>query len=257
VSNSAVTISSGSGADVEFTFGAVTGWVRCSVSRQFTNSTGSPVTYSNLSCFLYPDRNSTNAATIYAWGAQVEAGIGASSLIPTGASTATRSADKMSMTDISTMQWNQTAGTFLLHMDVAAETNTSSFPAFMGMYTATPVRVVRVLLNNSSGTNPRIGTDTWTSTPSQILTNLVSRSSAPTVFKHAFALSNTGQSLVQVTNGGAATTTTGTGTMQTATRLLWHQDPSALDTEYFPVHLRTIKYWPTALPNATIQALTT
>lgn len=226
-----------------------TTWVRVSVT--FTTPVGC------TSIFVYPTSSDSGTVDLLLWGAQVEAGSGASSYIPTGASQVQRLADKMSMTDISTMQWNQTQGTFFLHMDVAAETNFSSFPAFMGMYTATPVRVVRVLLNNSSGTNPRIGTDTWTSTPTQILASLVTRSTAPTAFKHAFALSNTGQSLAQVVNGGAVTTTTGTGTLGTPTRLLWHQDPSAGDTEYFPVHIRTIKYWPTALSNATIQALTT
>jgi len=155
------------------------------------------------------------------------------------------------------MQWNQTAGTFALHMDVAAETNTSGFPAFMGMYTATPVRVVRFLLNNSSGTNPRIGNDTWTATPTQILSSLVTRSTAPTAFKFAVSLSNTGQTVNQVVNAGSVTTTSGTGTMQTPTRVLWHQDPSAGDSEYFPIHIRSLKYWPTTLPNAQLQALTT
>ena len=191
------------------------------------------------------------------WGAQLETGSGASSYIPTGASTVTRNADKMSMTNITSMQWNQTAGTFYLHMDVAAETNTINFSTMMGMYTATPVRVVRFLLNNSSGTNPRISCNTWTTVPEQILSSLITRSTAPTVFKYAAALSNTGQALSHVVNNGSVTTVTGTGTLQTPTRLLWHQDPSAGDTEYFPVHIRSMKYWPTNLPDATLKSLTT
>lgn len=252
-----VTSASGVNATLTRTVLAASGWYRYALT--FTHPLAVGAATPDFNVFVKQTvayaGNGTNYMDVY--GFMLEAGSGVSSYIPTGASTVTRLADKMSMTDISTMQWNQTQGTFLLHMDVAAETNFSSFPAFMGMYTATPVRVVRVLLNNSSGTNPRIGTDTWTSTPTQILTSLVTRSTAPTAFKHALALSNTGQSLAQVVNGGAVTTTTGTGTLGTPTRLLWHQDPSAGDTEYFPVHIRTIKYWPTALPNATIQALTT
>jgi len=224
-------------------------WVRVSVS--FTTPVGC------TSIYVYPASSDSGTVDLLVWGAQVEAGSGASSYIPTGASQVTRNADKMSMTDITTMQWNQTAGTFFLHMDVAAETNTSSFPAMMGMYTATPVRVVRILLNNSSGTNPRIGLDSWTTAPAQILASLLTRSTAPTAFKYAAALSNTGQALSHVVNNGSVTTATGTGTLQTPTRLLWHQDPSAGDTEYFPVHLRTVKYWPTNLPDATLKAITT
>ena len=195
-------------------------------------------------------------ADVLVYGAQLELGSGASSYIPTGASQVTRNADKMSMADISTMQWNQTAGTFSLHMNVSAETNTSSFPTFMGMYTATPVRVVRFLLNNSSGTTPRMGNDTWTATPSQIVSNIITRPFAPNAFKYAVSLSNTGQTLNQVVNAGTVVTTSGTGTMQTPTQLLWNQDPSSLDIEYFPIHMRSLKYWPTALPDAQLTSIT-
>jgi hypothetical protein len=199
----------------------------------------------------------SNAATVDLWGLQLETGSGASSYIPTGASTATRNADKMSLLDITPMQWNQTDGTFVLSMDVAAETNTTSFPAAWGMYTATPVRVIRNLINNSSGTNPRLFVDTWTSAPTQIFSQSISRPASPALTKFAFALSNSGQAIAMCVNNGAITTGSGTGTMQTPTRLLFHQDPSATDTEYFPIHIRSFKYWPTSLSNAQLQSLTT
>ena len=252
-----VTSASGVNATLTRTVLAASGWYRYALT--FTHPSAVGAATPDFNVFVNQTTayvgNGTNYMDVY--GFMLEAGSGASSYIPTGASQGTRNADKMSMTDISTMQWNQTAGTFALHMDVAAETNTSSFPAFMGMYTATPVRVVRFLLNNSSGTNPRIGNDTWTATPTQILSILVTRSTAPTAFKFAVSLSNTGQTANQVVNAGSVTTTSGTGTLQTPTRLLWHQDPSALDTEYFPIHIRSMKYWPTALPNAQLQSLTT
>lgn len=224
-----------------------TTWTRYSYSYVAVSASGP----------LIQSASGTATGEFEMWGFQLEAGSGASSYIPTGASQGFRAADKMSMTDISTMQWNQTEGTFALNMDVAAETNTSSFPAFMGMYTATPVRVVRFLLNNSSGTNPRIGNDTSTATPSQILIGFVNRSATPAAFKFAVALSNTGQTINQVINAGSAITTSGTGTLQTPTRVFWHQDPSTSDPDYFPIHIRTMKYWPVALPNAQLQALTT
>jgi hypothetical protein len=227
------------------------GWYRCTA----TITTGAVPTGTNPRLLI--DVVGTTGVSVLVYGLQLEAGSGASSYIPTGASQVTRNADKMSMTDISTMQWNQTAGTFCLHMDVAAETNTNAFPTFMGMYTVTPVRVIRFLLNNSSGINPRIGNDTWTATPSQIVSNVNNtRPVAPTAFKYAVSLFNTGQTISQVVNAGTVVTTSGTGTMQIPTRLLWHQDPSAGDTEYFPIHIRLLKYWSTALPDAQLTSIT-
>ena len=211
------------------------------------------------SVYVYPLSQSSGTSNILVWGAQLEAGIGVSSYIPTGVSTATRNADKMSLLDITPMQWNQTAGTFALSMDVAAETNTTSFPAAWGMYTASapPVRVIRNLINNSNGTNPRLFVDTWTSAPTQIFSQSISRPASPALTKFAFALSNSGQEIAMCVNNGAITTGSGTGTMQTPTRLLFHRDPSADDTEYFPIHIRSFKYWPTSLSNAQLQSLTT
>jgi len=234
------------------------GWYRVSISMTVTGTLTSlnhRIVLSNGIATSYA--NSGTALGLLVWGAQLEAGSGASSYIPTGASQGSRSADKMSMTDITTMQWNQAAGTFFLHMDVAAETNTSGFQTMMGMYTAAPVRVVRFPINNSSGSNPRIGCNTWSSAPANIVDSNITRPAAPTAFKYAAALSNTGQALNHVVNNGSVTTVTATGTLQTPTRLLWHQDPSAVDSEYFPIHIRSMKYWPTNLPDATLKAITT
>ena len=248
------------------------GWWRCEMNASVTAGTehawgfvGVPSSGATLSGIGAQYTGTGNAADgIYCYGFQVEGGSAATSYIPTGASQGSRAADKMSMNDITTMQWNQEAGTFFLHMDVAAETSlvTSGSTAWLGMYTATPVRVIRFKLYNGSGTTPRVGIDTWASTPvsdpAEILASTgVIRPVAPTIFKYAAALSNTGQALSHVANNGTVVTATGTGTMPTPTRLLWHQDPSQLDSQYFPVHLRSMKYWPTNLPNAQLQAITT
>ena len=208
---------------------------------------------------VYISNNSTSvAADVLIWGAQLEAGAGASSHIPTGTATVTRAADQLTMSNIALMQWNQTAGTFLWDMDVQAETNISTFaPAFAGMYRAGPVRVIRFQLNNSLGTNPRIGSDTWTASPSSIVTTSLHTRPVGTPFKAAVAFANTGQSLTYCINGTVQTTATGTGTLATPTLFLMHQDPSAADTEYFPIHLRRLKYWPTNLSSSDLRSITT
>ena len=196
-------------------------------------------------------------ADVLVYGCQMEAGSGASSYIPTGSSTVTRAADKLSMTNISLMGWNQTAGTFLWDMDVQSETNRSSYPAFAGMYRAGPVRVVRFQLNNSSGTTPRIGGDTWTAAPGAIVTGAFYTRPVGTPFKAAVAFANTGQSMTYCINGTVQSAVTGTGTLATPTLFLMHQDPSAADTEYFPIHLRQLKYWPTNLSSSDLRSITT
>lgn len=224
-------------------------WVRVSVS--FTTPAGC------TSVYVYPCSSDSGSVDLLVWGAQVEAGSGASSYTPTGSSTVTRAADKLTMSNISLMGWNQTAGTFLWDMDVQSETNTSSFPAFAGMYRAGPVRVIRFQLNNSSGTNPRIGGGTWTATPSALVADTFYTRSVATPFKAAVAFANTGQSMTYCINGTVQSTATGTGTLATPTLFLMHQDPSAADTEYFPIHLRQLKYWPTNLSSSDLRSITT
>ena len=242
----------GTGA-IQYTLNNGTNWTTQAITSSWVRYTFAATTAAQQVGF----RIVANDDAIEIWGAQLEAGAAATSYIPTTTATVTRAADKLSMTDISTIQWNQTAGTFLWDMDVQSETNTSSFPAFAGMYRAGPVRVIRFQLNNSSGTNPRIGGGTWTATPSALVADTFYTRSVATPFKAAVAFANTGQSMTYCINGTVQSTVTGTGTLATATLFLMHQDPSAADTEYFPIHLRQLKYWPTNLSSSDLRSITT
>jgi hypothetical protein len=119
-SNDLVTIGSGSGSDIDITFGSVLDWVRVSVTRVFTNATASPVNYSNLSFYIYPDRQTQNAATIYAWGAQVEAASGATTYLPTVGSAIVRSLESCYLFGSNFTSWYNIfnpAGTFYTEFD--------------------------------------------------------------------------------------------------------------------------------------------
>jgi hypothetical protein len=66
-------------------------------------------------------RIETNAlnTTVYAWGAQQEAGAFATSYIPTTSATVTRNFDNLSITSTNFASWfNQTTGTFAVQYDV-------------------------------------------------------------------------------------------------------------------------------------------
>jgi len=235
-----VTVSAGATAEI----GRIEATVSCTGSGN-----------ANLRCGPGANANCTGSATFSR--PQVEVATGSSSYIPTTTATVTRAADQLTMSNIALMQWNQTAGTFLWDMDVQAETNTSSFPTFAGMYRAGPVRVIRFQLNNSSRTNPRIGGGTWTSVPGALVADTFYTRPVGTAFKAAVAFANTGQSMTYCINGTVQTTVTGTGTLATPTLFLVHQDPSAADTEYFPIHLRRLKYWPTNLSSSDLRSITT
>jgi len=256
VSNSAVTISSGSGSDVDFTFGAVTGWVRVGVTRSITNSTASPVSYTQLSFFIYPDRYSTNTATIFAWGAQFEIGAGASSLIPTGASTATRVADSCVMTGTNFSSWFAGATEGVLytqfekprsqsgtigHDHAAVGSQYGSGTAFI-VYAAASVYYPTTLLWPTGG----------------VLFPGGIASAIPNVSKQAGKWFG-GNDATNYANGVQGTTSAGTGTL--APNMLTIGANSASGTaatrDWLNACVRTVKFWPVALPDSQIIALTT
>jgi hypothetical protein len=93
------------------------GWYRVSSTRTISSTTLVPVIYVNRSSdgnVLYQGEGSS----IYAWGAQLEAGALPTSYIPTTASTVTRSTDLASMTGTNFSSWyNQSEGTIYLETD--------------------------------------------------------------------------------------------------------------------------------------------
>lgn len=103
------------------------GWYRCSITANAPF--GGPV-----NVFVYPaatDGNATYAGAIgsgvYLWGAQYEARSFATSYLPTGASTAARSADDVSMTGTNFSSWySQAQGTFICTHDYLAGSATSA-----------------------------------------------------------------------------------------------------------------------------------
>jgi hypothetical protein len=255
VSNSAVTISSGSGSDVDFTFGSVTGWVRVGVTRSITNSTGSPVSYTQLSFFIYPDRNSTNTATIFAWGAQFEISAGASSLIPTGASQATRNADYCVMPTSSFITGNPYPNT--LFVDCIPMTPNAGF-----------LNLVRLYDRTAGGTYSYGSEIYYYSAASMISQRKISASTNTDRnfanglaynTRHKFAISVDSTAFIGsydgVTGLGPATAPAALPSVVTHLGVGNAGDASALNV--MNGWLRQIKFWPTALPQATINSLTT
>jgi hypothetical protein len=260
VSNPAVTASSGSGSDVDFTFGSVTGWVRVGVTRSITNATGSPVSYTQLSLYIYPDRFSTNTATIFVWGAQFEIGAGVSSLIPTGTSTGNRAADSCVMTGTNFSSWYQsaTAGTVYCEFDnprASLGVAQTPAPANLGDYSAGN------LLSGYLGGYPvgqGFSAAVWGNGGTGFQAATVATAvSVALGNKGAFAF--TGQSIVGAFRGFSSATATTTGTVNAKTVLYVGANGTGGTStrDFLNSCIQRIKFFPTQYTAAQLQALTT
>ncbi len=250
VSNSAVTISSGSSADAEFSFGTVTGWVRCSISRSFTNSTGSSITFTGLQFYIYPNRLNTNTTTIYAWGAQAETGVGPTSLMPSGASQGTRDVDNCTIgvnagTETNFSSWwplNQAAWTIQWTGDFVRNTTTVQF--LWLTRTSGGASVIRVFANSTSG-QPLNGFAGNTISPASTVNG------TPGALIRTALANQEGDQAFYANNGTVSSSGTATLTSIPTTSANMNFNPNS---DQF-MHIKTLKFWPTRLPNTTLQGL--
>ena len=229
LSTGAIVSESTAGITTVTAFGT-TGWYR--ISMRLTTIAGQ----TTANCQL---RLSTNGSTtsyagttgsgIYIWGAQLETGSGASSYIPTGASTGNRAADSCVMTGTNFSSWfNATEGTFLAH---ARRIRTSD------------VGRIASANDNTANESIDIGADT---TGEFIVT-------ANTAFKIAGAYKLND---VQAALGGALGTADTSLTIPTVNQLMIGQQAGASPV-YLNGTVSMLKFWPTRLSNAQLQALTT
>jgi hypothetical protein len=230
------------------------GWYRLTITMNCVLSPCYPVVLLSDISSLFGGNNQPfySATTPYkgliVWGAQLEAGNGASSYIPTGASTGNRAADNCYADSISSW-YTQGSGTML----------------FFGRPT---VPSTRTMLNFSVGTNvPRIQMYGSTSTdvtcylenPSGTGANIVFPSGTlvnGTAFKSAWAF-ETGNHAACINAGTVATASTSSPAVPSSgiTRLNIGMRYDGFNQ--FNGHVISAKYWPTRLANATLQAITT
>ena len=182
----------------------------------------------------------TGGNAIEMWGAQLEAGSGASSYIPTGANQATRSADDCQLLDLATMGFNASAGT--IFTDVGVRLNTGS----QRNYTFLP----------ASGTNNQIfegsGTAFHVYSNGSFVAQLGSSPLSASKIAAAYAVNDYAVSV----NGGAVSTDTA-GALPTSLTKLTIGGSIANAAAYANGCIRTFKYWPTRLPDATLKSLST
>jgi hypothetical protein len=149
------------------------GWVRLSITRTLAGSG-----------WLFIQASGAVGESIYAWGAQVEAGSYATSYIPTLGSSVTRLADTASKTGISSLI-GQTAGTVLLEAKIQKPISGNS-DFLLVSNTANSSLGVYVLFMNTSG---QIG---YFSNPSGSFGNISGSDFSNQNIKLAYAYSSAG-----------------------------------------------------------------
>jgi hypothetical protein len=94
--------------------------------------------------YIYISNESTTVTTdISMWGVQLEAGNGASSYIPTGASTGSRAADSCVMTGSNFSSWfNESEGTFIAQFQTQHQGNTSSAAYLLALDSSASKRLI-------------------------------------------------------------------------------------------------------------------
>jgi hypothetical protein len=178
--------------------------------------------------------------------AQLEAGGFATSFIPTAGSAGTRAPDVAQITGTNFSSWyNQTEGTIIASASTFSNAatdkfitniNNNGFPNRILMnFTATPVFSASLVSNSVSQVSGTNGTTIALNTP-------VKMGFATIVNNFAFSRS------------GLAPTTDNLGVMPVTVDRLWIG--SAVSSAFLNGHMRSVTYYNTRLPNATLQALT-
>lgn len=218
---------------------STTQWTRV----QFTTSAAIPA--GSAAILIYPQTTAFEVnRSFYIWGAQLEAGSGASSYIPTGASQGSRAADECSMTLTNFSSWfNATEGAFLAH---ARRMRTTDVGRIASANDNTANESIDI---GASTTGQFIVTDGGsalaTITPGTVTAN--------TAFKiaGAFKLND-----VQAALGGTLGTADTGVTMPTVNQLMIGRQAGASPV-YLNGTVSLLKFWPTRLPDSQLQSLTT
>jgi len=194
-----------------------------------------------------------DGSSFLVWGAQLETGSGASSYIPTGASTGSRAFDSCVMNDITSCNYSTTNGS-MYYEGRFSKVNDASFPWRAGFTKESTDERCFGFLTNSGGSSVEAKGPGATPTASVSQTIAVN-----TNYKIAWSLDaslSTGEvrkssngSVVSV-SGATALTVTGTPTY-----FMFGQKGYQ---DYFPCGtIKAFKYWPTTLSDGQLQASTT
>lgn len=239
---------SGAGTGISSTIQSLGGgWYRCTA----TVTPNGVFTAPYLSIMSAAADNSTTRvanATYIVDCAQLEVGAFATSIIITDASTKTRAADSASMTGTNFSSWfSASAGTFVAEASaIIAGSGNNQQVININNNSSTDCRALRIRSNNLDMIYmDRVG-GVSNDLASFVLSNGV-------VFKASFAYSSAGNSF---TVNGLAVLTNAAAAPANPDRLGIGNTAESTSASFLNGHIRRIAFYPTRLPNATLQALT-
>jgi hypothetical protein len=194
----------------------------------------------------------SNAATVDLWGLQLETGSGASSYIPTGASTGNRGQDLVSVTLTNFSSWwtSNNPASFLLDFSSTqrpstnriiriADSGGSAFGYSVYFNSSTMPQQVRAVLSSASSSDISIGTNLAANTRTKV----------------GFTIETA--ALKRFRDGSLASTLSSPSLPpDTMTQMYIGGNPT-FGNSSADFCLRSFKYWPTTLADATMQILTT
>jgi hypothetical protein len=238
--------------DIQYTQNAGTNW-----TTQAITSTWTRYQFTHTFDHRVGIRIVTSGDAIEMWGAQLETGSGASSYIPTGASQATRVADECSMTPTNFSSWftNNSEGSFLVRYSM---NNPSAFLgagidryAYEISNSSGTSRVFcnasyRVTVAGDAGRFPRVF-DLGTI---DLAPSLVATAAQNTALAWGYKSNDNHLAAVGVTANDTS------GSLQTGLdRMHLGASRTFGSTTYLQGCISQLKYWPTRIPNATLQGL--
>lgn len=180
--------------------------------------------------------------------AQLEVGAFATSIIPCGATALTRAADSASMTGANFSSWyNSAAGTFVANWSSFKASNTANAVVFDASNGTLNERVDIQHNAGMSNIEFRLRVGGVTYDPPNVVGSF-----ANTQCKSAIAYD--ASSAASATNGGNVTQSTPVGTPTLNTIALGSRSSSAVD--FLNGHLRSLRFYPSRLSNATLVSLT-
>jgi hypothetical protein len=218
------------------------GWFRCSLVST-SNGDGSNFIYKNSVIYT-----GDGTSGIYLWGAQLEAGAFPTSYIPTNSATVTRAADNASMVGSNFSSWyNQSEGTFVTSFDMYYATSTiGAFPRVISVSNGSSANLIDIQSTQYNNENMTI-IDTSVQQCSINATQFAANTTGK--FAGSFATNN-----FQISANGVLGIADTVGTVPIVNQM---QIGNRWDLiRPMSGHIQSIKYYPTRLPNGTLQGLT-
>ncbi len=220
------------------------GWYRLIVTATVTSTSVNAVVFlSNSNALASYTGDGTSG--IYLWGAQLEAGAFATSYIPTVASQVTRTADIATITGANFSNWyNQSQGTLVVEADTVKPPSVNA--------TALAIDASDGDINNRHYLGFSTGlAEGRTAVGGVTQASLTQAYTANATEKLAYAYNTNDFAFAR---NGSLAGTDASGSLPTLNRLFIGN--AAGSAAYLNGHIRGIKYYPTRLSNAQLQALT-